>query len=71
MIKICILFYRNPEWTAVKLAQAKYFLSRVAELKKMVSEKFKCTPSVLIAGDFNSVPGSLVHLLSFLLAIIG
>ena len=54
----------------MKLAQAKYFLSRVAEFKKMVSEKFKCTPSVLIVGDFNLVPGSQVHI-SFLLAIIG
>ena len=63
--------YRNPELAAVKLAQAKYFLLRVAEFKKMVSEKFKCAPSVIIVGDFNSVPGSQVHILSFLLVIIG
>ncbi|PWA90385.1 DNAse I-like superfamily protein [Artemisia annua] len=46
----------GPEWADVKLAQAKYLLSRVAQFKKMVSEKFECTPSLLIAGDFNSVP---------------
>ncbi|GJX45720.1 carbon catabolite repressor protein 4 homolog 4 isoform X1, partial [Tanacetum coccineum] len=50
-------FFKDPEWADVKLAQAKYLLSRVAQFKKMVSEKFECTPSVLIAGDFNSVPG--------------
>ncbi|GKA26299.1 carbon catabolite repressor protein 4 homolog 4 isoform X1 [Tanacetum coccineum] len=53
--------FKDPEWAAVKLAQAKYFLSRVAQFKKMVSEKFKCTPSMLIAGDFNSVPGDKVY----------
>nr|GEW73277.1 carbon catabolite repressor protein 4 homolog 4 isoform X1 [Tanacetum cinerariifolium] len=53
--------YWDPEWADVKLAQAKYLLSRVAQFKKMVSEKFECTPSVLIAGDFNSVPGDKVY----------
>ncbi|XP_076922834.1 carbon catabolite repressor protein 4 homolog 4-like [Bidens hawaiensis] len=53
--------YWDPEWTDVKLAQAKYLLSRVARFKKMVSDKFECTPSVLIAGDFNSVPGDKVY----------
>ncbi|XP_076909173.1 carbon catabolite repressor protein 4 homolog 4-like [Bidens hawaiensis] len=52
--------YWDPEWADVKLAQAKYLLSRVAQFKKMVSDKFECTPSVLIAGDFNSVPGDKV-----------
>nr|GEZ62893.1 hypothetical protein [Tanacetum cinerariifolium] len=55
------IFLELLEWATVKLAQAKYFLSRVARFKKMVSEKFKCTPSVLIAGDFNSVPESQVY----------
>ena len=53
---------RDPEWADVKLAQAKYLLSRVAQFKKMVSEKFECRPSVLIAGDFNSIPGDKVHI---------
>nr|GEY10305.1 hypothetical protein [Tanacetum cinerariifolium] len=53
--------YELPEWAIVKLAQAKYFLSRVARFMKMVSEKFMCTPSVLIAGDFNSVPESEIY----------
>ncbi|PWA26319.1 DNAse I-like superfamily protein [Artemisia annua] len=62
--------YWDPEWADVKLAQAKYLLSRVAQFKKMVSEKFECTPSLLIAGDFNSVPGK-VHIMSFNLVLIG
>ncbi|XP_076888337.1 carbon catabolite repressor protein 4 homolog 4-like [Bidens hawaiensis] len=53
--------YWDPEWADVKLAQAKYLLSRVAQFQKMVSDKFECTPSVLIAGDFNSVPGDKVY----------
>ncbi|KAF5777792.1 putative poly(A)-specific ribonuclease [Helianthus annuus] len=53
--------YWDPEWADVKLAQAKYLLSRVARFKKTVSEKYECTPSVLIAGDFNSVPGDKVY----------
>nr|GEY50806.1 carbon catabolite repressor protein 4 homolog 4 isoform X1 [Tanacetum cinerariifolium] len=39
----------------------KYLLSRVAQFKKMVSEKFGCTPSLLLARDFNSVPGDKVY----------
>ncbi|KAJ0678200.1 putative poly(A)-specific ribonuclease [Helianthus annuus] len=58
--------YWDPEWADVKLAQAKYLLSRVARFKKTVSEKYECTPSVLIAGDFNSVPGDKVHSVAFL-----
>lgn len=53
--------YWDPEWADVKLAQAKYLLSRVAQFKKMLSEKFECKPSVLIAGDFNSIPGDKVY----------
>lgn len=59
--------YWDPEWADVKLAQVKYLLSRVAQFKKIVSEKFECTPSVVIAGDFNSVPGDKVHKITFLL----
>ncbi|KAE8637330.1 hypothetical protein CSA_000001 [Cucumis sativus] len=47
----------DPEWADVKLAQAKYLLSRLARFKSLVAEKFECTPSVLLAGDFNSTPG--------------
>ncbi|KAL2544426.1 Carbon catabolite repressor protein 4-like protein 4 [Forsythia ovata] len=53
--------YWDPEWADVKLAQAKYLLSRLAEFKKLVADKFDCTPSVLVAGDFNSVPGDQVY----------
>lgn len=51
---------RDPEWADVKLAQAKYLLSRLAQFKIAVSDKFECTPSVLVAGDFNSTPGDKV-----------
>ncbi|KAL6619310.1 hypothetical protein ACP70R_034449 [Stipagrostis hirtigluma subsp. patula] len=49
--------YWDPELIDVKLAQAKYLLSRVSQFEKLVSNKFNCKPSVIIAGDFNSTPG--------------
>ncbi|CAK9180015.1 unnamed protein product [Ilex paraguariensis] len=51
---------RDPEWADVKLAQAKYLLSRLAQFKMLLSHKFESTPSVIVAGDFNSVPGDKV-----------
>ncbi|KAK3002908.1 hypothetical protein RJ639_019798 [Escallonia herrerae] len=54
------LLARDPEWADVKLAQAKYLLSRLAQFKMLVSDKFQCVPSVILAGDFNSVPGDKV-----------
>ncbi|XP_042486681.1 carbon catabolite repressor protein 4 homolog 4-like [Macadamia integrifolia] len=53
--------YWDPEWIDVKLAQAKYLLFRLAQFKKMVSNKFDCTPSVILCGDFNSTPGDMVY----------
>ncbi|KAE8649975.1 carbon catabolite repressor protein 4 homolog 4 [Cucumis sativus] len=53
--------YWDPEWADVKLAQAKYLLSRLARFKSLVAEKFECTPSILLAGDFNSTPGDKVY----------
>ncbi|KAM5573784.1 hypothetical protein ABKV19_013370 [Rosa sericea] len=53
--------YWDPEWADVKLAQAKYLLSRLARFKKLVSDKFECTPSLIVAGDFNSTPGDKVY----------
>ncbi|KAK6158598.1 hypothetical protein DH2020_005912 [Rehmannia glutinosa] len=53
--------YWDPEWADVKIAQAKYLLSRLAGFKKLVSNKFDCSPSIMVAGDFNSVPGDLVY----------
>ncbi|XP_061989037.1 carbon catabolite repressor protein 4 homolog 4 [Rosa rugosa] len=53
--------YWDPEWADVKLAQAKYLLSRLARFKKLVSDKFECTPSLIVAGDFNSTPGNKVY----------
>lgn len=56
--------YWDPEWADVKLAQAKYLLSRLAQFKTLVAERFECTPSILLAGDFNSTPGDKVCILS-------
>ncbi|KAI9083909.1 hypothetical protein K1719_034167 [Acacia pycnantha] len=53
--------YWDPEWADVKLAQAKYLLSRLAQFKTLVSERFECVPNVLVAGDFNSIPGDMVY----------
>ncbi|XP_031745862.1 carbon catabolite repressor protein 4 homolog 4-like isoform X2 [Cucumis sativus] len=64
-VKKWIFCYRDPEWADVKLAQAKYLLSRLARFKSLVAEKFECTPSVLLAGDFNSTPGDKVHIVLY------
>ncbi|XP_062231276.1 carbon catabolite repressor protein 4 homolog 4-like [Phragmites australis] len=53
--------YWDPQWIDVKLAQAKYLLSRVSQFEKLVSNKFNCKSSVIIAGDFNSTPGDKVY----------
>ncbi|XP_021903085.1 carbon catabolite repressor protein 4 homolog 4 isoform X1 [Carica papaya] len=52
--------YWDPEWADVKLAQAKYLLSRLAQFKVLVSERYESAPSVILAGDFNSIPGDKV-----------
>jgi CCR4-NOT transcription complex subunit 6 len=54
------LFYRDPELIDVKLAQAKYLLSKVSEFENVITNKFTCKPSVIISGDFNSTPGDKV-----------
>ncbi|XP_018447459.2 carbon catabolite repressor protein 4 homolog 4-like [Raphanus sativus] len=53
--------YWDPELADVKLAQAKYLLSRLAQFKTLISDEFGCTPSLLLAGDFNSIPGDMVY----------
>ncbi|XP_072962728.1 carbon catabolite repressor protein 4 homolog 4 isoform X2 [Typha angustifolia] len=53
--------YWDPDWADVKLAQAKYLVSRLSQFKALVSVKFNCTPSVIVAGDFNSTPGDEVY----------
>lgn len=53
--------YWDPNWADVKLAQAKYLLSRLAQFKTTVSKNFECSPSVVVAGDFNSTPGDKVY----------
>ncbi|KAG2304159.1 hypothetical protein Bca52824_032810 [Brassica carinata] len=53
--------YWDPELADVKLAQAKYLLSRLAQFKKLISDEFECTPSLLLSGDFNSIPGDKVY----------
>ena len=51
---------RDPEWADVKLAQAKYLLSRLAKFKTLISDRYECIPEVILAGDFNSTPGDMV-----------
>ncbi|TXG61023.1 hypothetical protein EZV62_012386 [Acer yangbiense] len=51
----------DPELADVKLAQAKYLLSRLAQFKTLVSHKFECLPSVIVAGDSNSIPNDKVY----------
>ncbi|OWM72284.1 hypothetical protein CDL15_Pgr018169 [Punica granatum] len=53
--------YWDPEWADVKLAQAKYLLSRLARFRTSVSDKFEAVPPVIVAGDFNSTPGDKVY----------
>ncbi|XP_011624111.1 carbon catabolite repressor protein 4 homolog 4 isoform X2 [Amborella trichopoda] len=53
--------YWDPEWPEVKIAQAKYLLSRVKKFRDDVSKKYDCAPPVIISGDFNSLPGSEVY----------
>ncbi|KAJ1396857.1 Endonuclease/exonuclease/phosphatase [Sesbania bispinosa] len=53
--------YWDAEWADVKLAQAKYLLSRLAQFKTLVSNRYECTPEVIVAGDFNSTPGDMVY----------
>ncbi|XP_055820832.1 carbon catabolite repressor protein 4 homolog 4 isoform X2 [Solanum dulcamara] len=53
--------YWDPELADVKLAQVRYLLSRLAQFKLRVSDKFDCSPSVIVAGDFNSLPGDQVY----------
>ncbi|GFP81561.1 carbon catabolite repressor protein 4 homolog 4 [Phtheirospermum japonicum] len=53
--------YWDPEWADVKISQAKYLLSRLSGFKKLVSNKFDCSPSIIVTGDFNSVPGDQVY----------
>lgn len=53
--------YWDPNWADVKLAQAKYLLSRLDQFKTLVSENFECIPSVIVTGDFNSTPGDQVY----------
>ncbi|PNX83958.1 carbon catabolite repressor-like protein, partial [Trifolium pratense] len=53
--------YWDPEWADVKLAQAKYLLSRLSQFKTLISDKYDCIPEVIVAGDFNSQPGDMVY----------
>ncbi|CAJ2646938.1 unnamed protein product [Trifolium pratense] len=53
--------YWDPEWADVKLAQARYLLSRLSQFKTLVSHKYERIPEVIVAGDFNSLPGDMVY----------
>ena len=46
--------YWDPEWADVKLAQVKYLLSRLAQFKGLILEKFKCMPEVIVAISMQS-----------------
>ncbi|KAJ0024221.1 hypothetical protein Pint_07792 [Pistacia integerrima] len=54
--------YWDPKLVDVKLVQAKYLLSRLAQFKTLVSERYECAPSVFLAGDFNSVSNDKVSI---------
>ncbi|KAI9194661.1 hypothetical protein LWI28_025960 [Acer negundo] len=52
----------DPWLSHVKFAQAKYLTQRLFEFKTLVLKKFRCTePSIIVAGDFNSNPNSMVY----------
>ncbi|XP_019423636.1 PREDICTED: carbon catabolite repressor protein 4 homolog 4 isoform X1 [Lupinus angustifolius] len=53
--------YWDPELADVKLAQAEYLLSRLAQFRTLVSDRYECIPEVIVAGDFNSQPGDMVY----------
>ncbi|MFQ6637755.1 hypothetical protein Gotur_014118 [Gossypium turneri] len=53
--------YWDPELADVKLVQAKYLLARLAQFKTLVTDRFECTPSLILTGDFNSTPGDKVY----------
>lgn len=53
--------YWDPKLADVKLAQAEYLLLRLSRFKAAVSDKFSCNPSVIVCGDFNSIPGDKVY----------
>ena len=50
----------NPAYEYVKLCQAKYLLERAAALAACNFEHGECCP-VVVCGDLNSTPGSVVH----------
>ncbi|TYG42224.1 hypothetical protein ES288_D12G239900v1 [Gossypium darwinii] len=52
--------YWDPEWADVKLVQAKYLLACLAQFKTLVTDRFECTPSLILTGDFNSTPGDKI-----------
>eukprot|EP01018_Ginkgo_biloba_P008048 Gb_28232 [translate_table: standard] len=56
-----VIYYRDPEWADVKLAQAKYLLLRLAQFQDTVSERFSSKPLIIVMGDFNSTPGDEVY----------
>ncbi|KAG5069539.1 hypothetical protein JHK85_001916 [Glycine max] len=56
-----LLAMKDPDWADVKLAQAKYLLSRIAKFKTLISDRYECIPEVILAGDFNSTPGDMVY----------
>lgn len=51
---------RDPKWADVKLAQVEYLLIRLARYREEISKKYNCNPSIILAGDFNSLPGDMV-----------
>lgn len=56
--KYCVFFflYRDPHFTDVKVAQAKYLVSRLSQFQKKLFKKLNYIPAVIVCGDFNSMP---------------
>lgn len=53
--------HRDPEWADVKLAQAKYLLSRIVKFQHDLRCNVEASPLVLVCGDYNSTPGDRVN----------
>ncbi|KAJ7542349.1 hypothetical protein O6H91_10G102100 [Diphasiastrum complanatum] len=53
--------YWDPNWADVKLAQAKYLVSRLVGFQRELIDRYQKVPIVFLVGDFNSTPGDQVY----------
>ncbi|CAM6095623.1 unnamed protein product [Calypogeia fissa] len=51
----------DPVLMDVKLAQVRYLADRLLAFQKRIAEEFDIEPLLLVAGDFNSLPGDTVY----------